>query len=90
MFECRTCHDEFVLVPGKPGYANECEDCTRERARVNPVLAREWEEYVERFETRVRKVRGVAATTAEEEFTFGRRYVKDTEPRASRPKDRRR
>lgn len=25
---CKQCGEEFVLRPGKPGYANVCEDCS--------------------------------------------------------------
>ncbi len=28
---CRYCEQEFILVPGKPGYANECPKCLIEK-----------------------------------------------------------
>ena|SRR5579859_2240612 len=31
---CRYCGEPFRLMPGKPGYANECPDCLQERAEL--------------------------------------------------------
>lgn len=41
---CRTCEEDFVAYPGKPGFVNECERCTQEKARANPVLKIELKE----------------------------------------------
>jgi len=33
---CRVCGEEFTFHPGKPGYINECEACTRVRGSEVP------------------------------------------------------
>ena len=45
---CRYCGEPFALMPNKPGYANECPDCQRERAEAaKPKPKRAWEAFME-------------------------------------------
>lgn len=40
MIECRTCGEEFKPSPSKPGYYNECEQCTLANKKL-PLAAKE-------------------------------------------------
>jgi hypothetical protein len=37
---CRHCSEEFELLPGKPGFANECPSCLTEQG-IKPLLTKE-------------------------------------------------
>jgi hypothetical protein len=35
---CRYCEESFILVPGKPGYADECPACLHEKTHPVPPV----------------------------------------------------
>jgi len=35
---CKYCGESFALLPGKPGYANECPDCLHEKTHPKPPV----------------------------------------------------
>jgi hypothetical protein len=48
---CRYCEESFILLPGKPGYADECPECLHEKTHPQPppdLLARFLKQYPER------------------------------------------
>jgi hypothetical protein len=48
---CKYCGESFILLPNKPGYANECPECLHEKTRPQPpadVVARFLKQYPER------------------------------------------
>ena len=35
---CRYCEESFILLPGKPGYADECPTCLHEKTHPVPPV----------------------------------------------------
>jgi hypothetical protein len=81
---CRTCSTEFTLRPDKPGYANECEECTYARGRWDLSVREEVRIDTDRAKYYVRRVMG-----SQDVYHTSKAYESSGKGKSRVPKDRR-